>query len=144
LKENLANDDPNQQDRLVDEFRTLILGRLGMAEIQRDRAKERQMSEADLSEWAEWKMRDPDVPDGDWPHAVNNTPQLLEPSQAAWEAAAGRGPAPQFCPPSHVISCGLSASDAAVSAGRAEPTDCQSCYRFATNLLFARHADTGQ
>jgi hypothetical protein len=27
LKENLSNDDPNQQDRLVDEFRTLILGR---------------------------------------------------------------------------------------------------------------------
>jgi hypothetical protein len=27
LKENLANDDPDQQDRLVDEFRTLILGR---------------------------------------------------------------------------------------------------------------------
>jgi len=27
LKENLANDDPNQQDQLVDEFRTLILGR---------------------------------------------------------------------------------------------------------------------
>jgi hypothetical protein len=27
LKENLANDDPIQQDRLVDEFRTLILGR---------------------------------------------------------------------------------------------------------------------
>ncbi len=27
LKENLTNDDPNQQDRLVDEFRTLILGR---------------------------------------------------------------------------------------------------------------------
>jgi hypothetical protein len=27
LKENLANDDPKQQDRLVDEFRTLILGR---------------------------------------------------------------------------------------------------------------------
>jgi len=27
LKENLAEDDPNQQDRLVDEFRTLILGR---------------------------------------------------------------------------------------------------------------------
>jgi len=27
LKDNLANDDPNQQDRLVDEFRTLILGR---------------------------------------------------------------------------------------------------------------------
>ena len=27
LKENLADDDPNQQDRLVDEFRTLILGR---------------------------------------------------------------------------------------------------------------------
>jgi hypothetical protein len=26
LKENLANDDPNRQDRLVDEFRTLILG----------------------------------------------------------------------------------------------------------------------
>src|SRR5712692_7830194 len=24
LKENLGNDDPNQQDRLVDEFRTLI------------------------------------------------------------------------------------------------------------------------
>jgi hypothetical protein len=27
LKANLANDDPNAQDRLVDEFRTLILGR---------------------------------------------------------------------------------------------------------------------
>jgi len=27
LKENLADDDPHQQDRLVDEFRTLILGR---------------------------------------------------------------------------------------------------------------------
>jgi hypothetical protein len=27
LKDNLANDDPTQQDRLVDEFRTLILGR---------------------------------------------------------------------------------------------------------------------
>jgi len=27
LKENLANDDPGDQDRLVDEFRTLILGR---------------------------------------------------------------------------------------------------------------------
>jgi hypothetical protein len=27
LKENLASDDPDQQDRLVDEFRTLILGR---------------------------------------------------------------------------------------------------------------------
>jgi hypothetical protein len=27
LKQNLANDDPNDQDRLVDEFRTLILGR---------------------------------------------------------------------------------------------------------------------
>jgi len=27
LKENLGNDDPSVQDRLVDEFRTLILGR---------------------------------------------------------------------------------------------------------------------
>jgi len=27
LKENLGNDDPGAQDRLVDEFRTLILGR---------------------------------------------------------------------------------------------------------------------
>lgn len=27
LKDNLADEDPNQQDRLVDEFRTLILGR---------------------------------------------------------------------------------------------------------------------
>ena len=27
LKENLANDDPKEQDRIVDEFRTLILGR---------------------------------------------------------------------------------------------------------------------
>jgi hypothetical protein len=27
LKENLASDDPNQQDRVVDEFRALILGR---------------------------------------------------------------------------------------------------------------------
>jgi hypothetical protein len=27
LRENLANDDPKLQDRLVDDFRTLILGR---------------------------------------------------------------------------------------------------------------------
>jgi hypothetical protein len=27
LKENLAEDDPNEQDRVVDEFRTLIHGR---------------------------------------------------------------------------------------------------------------------
>ena len=27
LKENLAEDDPKEQDRIVDEFRTLILGR---------------------------------------------------------------------------------------------------------------------
>jgi hypothetical protein len=27
LKTNLASDDPRQQDQLVDEFRTLILGR---------------------------------------------------------------------------------------------------------------------
>src|SRR5579863_5843382 len=27
LRDNLANDDPNQQDRLIDEFRALILGR---------------------------------------------------------------------------------------------------------------------
>ena len=27
LKENLAGDDPRQEDRLVDEFRALILGR---------------------------------------------------------------------------------------------------------------------
>jgi hypothetical protein len=27
LKDNLANDDPDQQDRLVDDFRALILGR---------------------------------------------------------------------------------------------------------------------
>jgi hypothetical protein len=27
LKDNLANDDPGQQDRLVDDFRALILGR---------------------------------------------------------------------------------------------------------------------
>lgn len=27
LKENLANDDPGDQDRLVEEFRTLVLGR---------------------------------------------------------------------------------------------------------------------
>jgi len=27
LKENLADDDPKQQDRLVDEFRALMLGR---------------------------------------------------------------------------------------------------------------------
>lgn len=26
LKENLANEDPKQQDRLVDEFRAIILG----------------------------------------------------------------------------------------------------------------------
>jgi hypothetical protein len=31
----------------------------------RDRAKERQISEEDLFELAEWKMQDPDVPDGD-------------------------------------------------------------------------------
>ena len=27
LKENLASDDPKQEDRLVDEFRALVLGR---------------------------------------------------------------------------------------------------------------------
>ena len=27
LQENLANDDPSQEDRMVDEFRDLILGR---------------------------------------------------------------------------------------------------------------------
>ena len=27
LKENLASDDPKQEDRLIDEFRSLILGR---------------------------------------------------------------------------------------------------------------------
>jgi len=27
LKDNLAKDDPNQQDQIVDEFRALILGR---------------------------------------------------------------------------------------------------------------------
>src|ERR1035437_3897333 len=32
----------------------------------RDRAKERQISEEDLFELAEWKAQDPDVPDGDW------------------------------------------------------------------------------
>jgi hypothetical protein len=32
----------------------------------RDRAKERQVSEKDLFELAEWKREDPDVPDGDW------------------------------------------------------------------------------
>jgi hypothetical protein len=32
----------------------------------RDRAKERQVSERDLFELAEWKRQDPDVPDGDW------------------------------------------------------------------------------
>ena len=32
----------------------------------RDRAKERQVSEKDLFELAEWKRQDPDVPDGDW------------------------------------------------------------------------------
>jgi len=32
----------------------------------RERAKERQISEKDLFELAEWKMQDPDVPDGDW------------------------------------------------------------------------------
>ena len=32
----------------------------------RERAKERQTSEDDLFELAEWKSQDPDVPDGDW------------------------------------------------------------------------------
>jgi hypothetical protein len=32
----------------------------------RDRAIERQVSEKDLFELAEWKRQDPDVPDGDW------------------------------------------------------------------------------
>jgi hypothetical protein len=31
-----------------------------------DHAKERLISEADLFELAEWKARDPDVPDGEW------------------------------------------------------------------------------
>jgi hypothetical protein len=37
LKTNLANDDPAQQDQLVDEFRALILGRSGMPKIQWER-----------------------------------------------------------------------------------------------------------
>ena len=32
----------------------------------RDRAKERQISQEDLFALAEWKVEDPDVPDGDW------------------------------------------------------------------------------
>jgi hypothetical protein len=32
----------------------------------RERAKERQISERDLFELAEWKLQDPDVADGDW------------------------------------------------------------------------------
>jgi hypothetical protein len=32
----------------------------------RERAKERQISERDLFELAEWKLQDSDVPDGDW------------------------------------------------------------------------------
>lgn len=34
LQANLADDDPNQQDRVVDEFRALILGRRSMPRIQ--------------------------------------------------------------------------------------------------------------
>ena len=32
----------------------------------RERAKERQISQTDLFELAEWKNLDPDVPDGEW------------------------------------------------------------------------------
>ena len=32
----------------------------------RDRAKERRISEQNLFDLAEWKARDPDVPDGEW------------------------------------------------------------------------------
>jgi len=32
----------------------------------RKRAKERQISEKGLFELGEWKMQDPDVPDGEW------------------------------------------------------------------------------
>jgi hypothetical protein len=32
----------------------------------RDRAKERKISSEDLFELAEWKAKDPDVPDGNW------------------------------------------------------------------------------
>jgi hypothetical protein len=32
----------------------------------RDHARERQISQEDLFELAEWKAQDPDVPDGDW------------------------------------------------------------------------------
>ena len=32
----------------------------------RDRAKEREVSEDDLFELAQWKARDPEVPDGEW------------------------------------------------------------------------------
>src|SRR5258708_4059584 len=37
LKENLAKDDPKQEDRLVDEFRALILGRGSMPKIEWER-----------------------------------------------------------------------------------------------------------
>jgi len=32
----------------------------------RDRANERQISEEDVFELAQWKAQDPDVPEGDW------------------------------------------------------------------------------
>src|SRR5947209_2478777 len=32
----------------------------------RDRAKDRKISEKDLFQLAEWRVQDPDVPDGDW------------------------------------------------------------------------------
>ena len=32
----------------------------------RERARQRQISQADLFELAEWKNLDPDVPDGEW------------------------------------------------------------------------------
>jgi hypothetical protein len=34
LKRNLANDDPAMEDRLLDEFRSLIIGHLGVPKIQ--------------------------------------------------------------------------------------------------------------
>lgn len=74
LEANLSNDDAANQDELVDEFRSLILGLWSMPKIQwerlprekwahlRDRASERKISRSDLYALAEWKAQDPGRP----------------------------------------------------------------------------------
>lgn len=63
LKQNLANDNPSQQDRVADEFRALIPWRRVHAEDPMGSiTTERKISQDELFDLAEWKAQDPGCP----------------------------------------------------------------------------------